>query len=363
MRTTRRWPERTAWTLGFLVAALLRIIFLRAFAGNFDVGSYEIVASIIRAGGRLYEETDRYRYSPIWAFALGGFGWLARSLGCSLALIVGTVLNLGDLLTARVLFELGGRGRRGLSAALLFFLNPVSIFVSSYRLSFDNLSILFLLLAVYGSRRSASKIAVTSLLSVSFLLKHITAFFPPLFVGSGKRRGLPMLAAMAPYGIFLASFLPFWRSWPAIYRNVFQYRGGIEEYGVGILRAVTAIPSWAPSALFLAAMVSAVIVLRRLELTRACLMLFLVMLIFTPGVCEYYFVWPIALGSLYGGAGYFVYTTVVSSFFLGSPDGLRLELRHLPGWQGVWWSLVFWYAWEQRRLSRGASTRQGSRGA
>ncbi|HWZ86731.1 MAG TPA: hypothetical protein VN032_11045, partial [Thermoanaerobaculia bacterium] len=50
------------------------------------------------------------------------------------------------------------------------------------------------------------------------------------------------------------------------------------------------------------------------------------------------------------GAGYAVYTVVVTAFFLGSPDGLNLPLTHLPGWHGIWWSVLFWLAWEMRRL-------------
>ena len=94
------------------------------------------------------------------------------------------------------------------------------------------------------------------------------------------------------------------------------------------------------------------IAFRRIEIGRACLLLSLVVLIFLPGVVEYYFVWPIALGSLFGGAGYAVYTLVVSAFFLGSPDALGLPIGHLPGWHGIWWSIVFWLAWELRRLSK-----------
>ena len=58
----------------------------------------------------------------------------------------------------------------------------------------------------------------------------------------------------------------------------------------------------------------------------------------------------LALGSLYGGAGYAVFTLVVSAFYLGSPDGLGLPIPHLPGWHGVWWGAVFWLLWELRRV-------------
>jgi hypothetical protein len=125
-----------------------------------------------------------------------------------------------------------------------------------------------------------------------------------------------------------------------------------------MLLAIPGVPRWLPSALFAAAMLAALLLLRRVERARACLMLFLVMLLFAPGICEYYFVWPIALGALFGGAGYAVYTVVVASFLLGSPDGLGLALTHLPGWHGVWWSVLLWLAWELRRI--GSPARAGS---
>jgi len=207
--------------------------------------------------------------------------------------------------------------------------------------------------AILAARRPPEgRVATAAALSASLLAKHVTAFFPPLFVGGRSRRGLGVLPAAAPYAVFAASFLPYWRSWPAIRDNVFGYRGGTEAYGLGLLRAIPAVPRFLPTALFLAAVAGAIVAGRTLELSRACLLLFLVMLLFTPGINEYYFVWPIALGSLFGGAGYAVYTLVTTGFFLGgSLQGLGIEYAHLPGWHGVWWSLVFWFAWDERRRS------------
>jgi hypothetical protein len=124
------------------------------------------------------------------------------------------------------------------------------------------------------------------------------------------------------------------------------------------LNRVPGVPAWTPTALFFAAALVASFLLRRFEPARACLLLFLVLLVFLPGIAEYYFVWPIALGSLFGGAGYAVFTLVVSAFFLGSPDGLGLALTHLPGWHGVWFGVVFWLLWELRKLQSPGSTVQ-----
>jgi hypothetical protein len=344
---------------GFLGGLAARLLYLRAFSGNYDLESFAGVVSILRRGGDLYLETTRYNYSPVWAHALLGLDSIARWVGCSFGTALGAFLLVVDALTARVLYRLGGGGRRGTTAALLFFLNPVSIFVSGFHLQFDNVAILFLLCAVlWAERLPAARVPTVGWLSASLLTKHIAAFFPPLFLAGRQRRGLRPLEALVPYAVFAASFLPYWRSWSGIRGNVVGYRSLSEDYGVAMLLAIPGVPRWLPGALFAAAMLAALLLLRRVERARACLMLFLVMLLFAPGICEYYFVWPIALGALFGGAGYAVYTVVVASFLLGSPDGLGLALTHLPGWHGVWWSVLLWLAWELRRI--GSPARAGS---
>ena len=347
----RRAP-RAIFVAGFLAALAARVLLLRAFSGNYDVESFAGAVAILRRGGALYLETARYNYSPVWAQVLLALDALARGIGCSLGATLGAFLLAVDALTAGVLYKLGGGGRRGATAALLFFLNPVSIFVSSFHLQFDNVAILLLLCAVlWAERLPATRAATVAWLSVSLLAKHIAAFFPPLFLAGRRRSGLKPLEALVPYAVFAASFLPYWRSWAGIRQNVLGYRSLSEDYGVAMLLAVPGVPRWVPGALFAAAMLFALALSREVPRARACLMLFLAMLLFAPGICEYYFVWPIALGALFGGAGFAVYTVVVAAFFLGSPDGLGLPLRHLPGWHGVWWSVLLWLAWEARRLS------------
>jgi len=336
----------------FLAALVIRVFFVAEFHGNFDVGQYERVAGLVRAGGNPYPGDISYNYSPLWAYVVAGLERASDAWSIPFAALVGGLLVAVDAATAWMLYLLGGRGRMGAAAAVLFFANPVSVIASGHYFQFDNVAILFLVVALYAASSEPPRGWIAAgALSVSLLVKHIAAFFPPLFVARGPgRHRIPLAAGVLPYAVFALSFVPFWRSWPGIRKQVFEYRGGTEEYGVGLLRGF--VPAWLPTALFLVAVAAAVFAFRRWPLPRAGLMLFLVMLLFTPGICEYYFVWPIALGSLYGGAGYFVYTLVTSGFFMGGAlEGLGLPFAHLPGWHGVWWSLVFWLAWEIRGQS------------
>ncbi len=343
---------------GFAAALAIRSVFLARLTEGYDITSWKIAVEILERGGHLYRETSRYNYSPLWAGILVVLDRIGRPLSLSLERMVSLFLLAVDVATALLLrtlaIEKGWSPRRALAASLVFFANPVSVIVSSYLGTFDNLSILFLLLALrWAARRPASAVAVTGSLSLSLLAKHVTWFHPIVFAQPrGGRARFSWITAICPYLVFLASFLPFWREWDAIRAHVFGYRSLDEPYGLEPLRFVPWLPRETTTILMVLAALATVALCRNVETGRASLLLFLVLLLFAPGICPYYFVWPIALGALYPSAGYAVYTAVVTAFLVHSPDGLGVELPHLPGWSGPWWALVFWLLWEIRSLSR-----------
>jgi hypothetical protein len=328
---------------------------------NWDLDAYREVVRILESGGELYRDTPRYNYSPAWAIVLRGFAFASRAASVPLETAVGTLLLLADVLTAWLVFRfardvLGRPDTAAAGVALLFFANPVSVFATGFHLQFDNLAVLFLLVAIWSLSRTPARpgrnVGTVVFLSASLLFKHVTYFHPLLFVRTRRRPGLPVLAGLVPYAVFFASFLPYLGSPGWVYERVFAYRSLAETYGASTFLEIPGVPRWAPTALFLAAAGFGIIAFRRLDVGRASLLLFLLLLVFLPGVAQYYFVWPIALGALYGGAGYAVYTLCVSLFFLGSPDGLALPLPHLPGWHGVWWSAVLWLLLEGKALAK-----------
>ena len=342
---------------GFLAALALRLIFLAAPNDRYDLGSFRIVAGILERGGGVYRETTRYNYSPVWAGVLWVLAGVAKGLGTSLDRAVTSLLLAGDAATALLLARIArARGEprvRALFTALLFFANPVSVLTSSRLAMFDNLSVLFLLVAVRAMGTvPARKAGAVAGMAASLLVKHVTWFHPLLLPRRREPRvGLPV--ALLPYALFLASFLPFWQSWDRIRKQVFGYQSMGEPYGTEPLRFLPGFPAWGTAAICVAAALAAAgwLWFREVEFGRASLLLFLVVLLFAPGIAVYYFVWPIALGALYPSAGYAVYTAIVSLFLIHSPDALGIELPHLPGWSGPWWAIVFWLLWEIRTLS------------
>jgi hypothetical protein len=362
VRTGRRLP----WFLiggGFLAALVIRALFFAALEMNWDSRWYEAVVAQMERGEDLFHGRTFYSYSPLWALFLRGLNLVARPVGLPLHRAVGVILLLTDVATALVVYAIARRTSKerpelAAGAALLFFLNPVSVLATGHHNQFENVSILFLLVAILFA--GARPVRAVAALSGSLLVKHITWFHPLLFVRSRRREGLHPIAGLVPYVVFALSFLPYWRTRQQMVRNVLGYRSMSETYGTAVLTEHGLVPQWVPSVLFLVAAAVGVLAFRRLEVGRASLLLFLLLLLFLPGIAEYYLIWPIALGAVYRGAGFFVYTGVVSAFFLGSPDGLAVPFEHFPGWHGVWFATLFWLMWELRRVQGSRFKVQGS---
>jgi hypothetical protein len=349
--------RRIGFGIAFAAALALRLAMFSRFSENYDTQSYTEVVRTVEAGGRPWD-TGRYNYSPVWAGVLVALSSAARSGGASLSSAVGVLMLVVDATTSVVLYRLAGGEGRGAGAALLYFANPVAVYLSSVHRSFDAFAILFLLAAIGAARlRPVRSGAVAAALSASLLVKHVAAFHPLLFLRSRRRPGLGVVAASAPYAVFLLSFVPFRSSWPQIAREVFAYGGLGGIYGTDVLLLIPGVPFWVPRALFAAAAIAALWLLRRadIEIARASLVLFLVALVFLPGIGRQYFVWPIALGALFPGAGYLVYSVVATVALVGI-SGQAPGIAFLPGWYGVWWAALLWLAFEIRSLRGPART-------
>jgi len=330
----------------FAAALALRIVLLATHHGNPDSASFQYAAQ--RGATHLYNGETLFNYSPGWAYVLYGVEGFGHLADLPFHYVLGLLYLAADIVTTILIGRTGG-----LRGAMLFFSNPVSILASSYYLQFDGLSILCLLAAIQVSRLPRRKMLAWSVgfLSLSLLIKHITWFHPLLFIRERRRGLIQMLIPLSAYAVFALSFVPFWKFWPGIKAQILNYRSVSEDYGMAIFGLSFEIRQ----AIFVAILLTTVWLLRAVPIQQAALITFLVVLLFIPGVWEYYFLWPIALGALCGGGvGFAVYSVVVALFMIGSPDGFGLQDRvpQLPGWSSLWLATMFWLLWEVRRLRR-----------
>ncbi len=127
-------------TVVVLLAGALARPWVATRGHNFDFESWLIAADIFSHGGNIYAETSRYIYGPVWFLLLGILWPIARLFpdsALAFRYILPCFLTLADI---GIFFVL--RRKFGPIAAVLFFLNPISIVISGYQVQVDNIAIL-----------------------------------------------------------------------------------------------------------------------------------------------------------------------------------------------------------------------------
>jgi hypothetical protein len=350
-----------AYGLVALLGLAGRMTLAWTFPAGVELGYYSQVAGAISRGEGAYG-TSLNNYSPIWSGVIRLVDRASHASGISFVRLMRTLVSAVDLLSASVLWQIARRrGTDPWRVMALFLANPVSIWTTGFQGQFDGLSLLFLLLAILvteGAAIAAKRPFPWIFLTLSIATKQITALHPILWIRRVRNRSILLL----PYLLTAVLFVPFAREWRSIRDNVLLYRGVPRSYGLSEL--VLFDDRWATPVGLLALAVGLVTAWRlrnEPDLVRASLVLFLVLLVFAPGFGTQYAVWPLTLGALAPGAGYFLCTVTTMAWTLGSHYGIPGSGR----WMGhvVWLSFVFWLVREvfpPRRMPAGRLPAQGS---
>jgi hypothetical protein len=343
--------ELTIGAFGLLAVLGLatRVVLVCGSDGGVELEYYATVARGVSRGEGLYG-TGLNNYAPIWAAVILLVDRGSQATGVSFqSLMRGFVIGV-DLFSAVVLWKIAARrGKEPWKVAALFLANPVSIWTTGFQGQFDGVSLLFLLLAILATAPRAVGAAgwrTVASLTLSIAVKQITALHPILWIRRVRRPAM----LLTPYAATAALFIPFLSEWREIRDHVVRYSGVPRSYGLSELVLFDDRFSLPIGILcFVAGLLTAWRLSREPDLVRSCLLLFLVLLFFAPGFGTQYSVWPLSVGVLIGGAGYFLLTATTMAWTLGSHFGIAGSGR----WMGhlVWLSVAFWLAREARPLA------------
>lgn len=145
---TRKQRRVFLWSI--VVGVILRLLIGAAPMGNFDLGSYKIVAEIMRNGGNVYAETSRYNYSPVWFHLLHSFDSMKAAFGIDFHVALRLFLTVVDVVNALLVGAIANQLQRGTraQAVALYMLNPGGIALVAYHSQFELLAVAPLLVAV-----------------------------------------------------------------------------------------------------------------------------------------------------------------------------------------------------------------------
>ncbi len=145
-----------------IVALLVRCVpnIVLPAGASYDVESYQLVADALLSGQDVYtspETEQRHPYLPFQMYWMATARWIADTIDWPFVRVVRIAPILADLAICLLIFD---RLRHvigsdtALRGALLYALNPVSVFVSAYHGQFDAIPLLFLVLAISTQGRS-----------------------------------------------------------------------------------------------------------------------------------------------------------------------------------------------------------------
>ena len=214
-----RYPKKYLWLAAVFVGTLARIV-IASLGHNGDFDFWLRHAEVVRNGGNLYDGGESYGYGPVWMYVLR-FADLIQGVFPEnrkiFRLVIILILTLADLLIAAIIAH-----KFSHYAALLFFLNPVSIIITGYHNQFDNIAIsagLFAIIVLTDFGESTTRKTYwvgLMLVGVSIAIKQVLIFFPIwLFLRPGTLKE-KISRLIIPYLVFCAGFIPWATSFEKI---------------------------------------------------------------------------------------------------------------------------------------------------
>ena len=347
-------PSKSLPLLTVLVlvnGTLIRLVLAWFFEGNYDSVCWQVAASRFHQGLDPYTGNDRYNYTPVWFWILGGLKSIHRHLPqVSFHFIFCSFLTLVDLATFFVLARIVKKNNIStVIPAIFFYFNPISFLLTGYHGQIENFAILSILLglAAYLFRQGKEgPIFFWAGCALGAIIKHIVFFQLIIAVNAGFRKvRVRLFFLFLSAAVFFLFLVPYWNiAREYIIKNVLVYSSHGLPYGFAAFYKFKDL-KW----VFITAIILYPWMIRKFSLERQMLLMMLFFLVFTTGVGVQYFILPVALGALMPSMGFCVYSLVTTFFLLGSYFNLYIASFNFIPWNAVWAAALVWFVLEWRR--------------
>jgi len=322
--------------LALFVCVLLAGTFLRfliSFNGySIDVEHWRINAYLINLELPIYGFGGN-NYGPIWIHILYYLDkipiYYSDDELLNLRYNILFFLTTVDVLIFLIIYKI-----HSLKIATLFFLNPISIYVTGFHGQFENLAVLIGLLGVlsFSKFKKKSKYLIFNiLLGVSLMSKHILMFFP-IWAAIKEKKLLNKIYYIIPYLLFFIAFLPFvphieialnelnhnsnnnypfWSIFtPSFLGNYIGYRN-----------------------LFIISVLLVGLILQKRNLIESYYLYLIALVVFAPGISNQYFCISVVGIAFFWNRFFFFYTVTAALFYLVDDIALNIEwLKELSSW-------------------------------
>ncbi len=317
-----------------VMAGVILRLTVMLFGHNFDFESYCIVGRLVTQFKNVYANTERYNYGPLFFCVQGILYALSAPEINVFSVQTYRVLIVVFLTTVDVFIAVILQKKYGIKASGLFLLNPISVIITGFHNQFDNLAILFAIIAFqnYNSNEKFCKKDVMYVLmfALSLITKHIM-FMMPFWILIAKDLTFrkKIIYSFVPVILFLLSFVPFaLESKDAFYgilQNVFLYRSFSNSPFLMPIYKAFGVHDNVYFVVFFILLALVGILVREFKKEEKLMIYLVALVMLSSAIANQYLVIPIVTLAVMGNrVGYLSYTVVTMLYLLFSIDGFKL---------------------------------------
>ena len=305
----------------FLLGFFLKIV-MSQLGSNFDFEMWKLNLVFFQKGESFYNY-GRYNYSPFWIYLLNiidhiNIPYFEKAVLFRYKIIF--ILNFFDFLIFYLIFR-----NYSLKVGLIFFLSPISIFISGHHNQFDNIAVFFVFLSILLiEKRKNNEIKYLGLffLGISLCAKHVL-FILPIWLAFKEKNYLNKFIYVAiPYFIFIISFLLYSSDYKGIIENVILYRSYNNSPFWGLF-APKVLHMYLPKIfMFIFAMIAAGFYFLKYNVRNTFFYYLICVVIFSSGIFNHYFAIPLLALAVLWNIKFFYYTLLCISLYLLDGDAL-----------------------------------------
>lgn len=328
----------------FICAVCFSGILLRfwamSFGHNYDFESYCIVGELAASLRNVYALTPRYNYGPVF-FCIQGICFRLSQYFSGDSVLTYRILIVGILTLADLGIMCWIAAKYSLRLGAVFFLNPISVFITGYHNQFDNIAVLLALISCffYNEEEAITKKDWLFVLffTASLVTKHILFMVPFWLL---VKKGLPLkkriLYSFVPPFVFLLSFVPFIIGNMAALRgvllNVFLYRADSNYPLLKWLFVLLNLPFQLRFVTFLVIMTGLAFVVRKQTYEYQITFYLLAMVTFSSALANQYLVIPIVSLCIFSkGICRYIYFIFMTIYLFLTNNGLGLLEKYQGG--------------------------------
>jgi hypothetical protein len=311
----------------------LRIV-VSNYGYNHDFLMHQKNMELLKNGESFYGY-GKYNYSPLWVNLLLFLDSISLSFidyQPVFRLKIILLLSLVDFLIFFLLCK-----NYSTKIGLLFFLNPISIFITGFHNQFDNISILlaFVAILIYEKYKSNYQFLISLIiLGISICAKQIFFFFPVWLAIKEKKIYKKILIIFIPYFLFLISFKNYFPTeLNYILENVFQYKSYNNGPFWGMFTPKIIYMYVDKKILFFISMILLGFLFENKNLREVFYFYLITIVVFSSAIVNQYLAIPLLTMAIYWNNKYLLYSILSCLLFLVDGDALNINfLRDFFEW-------------------------------